>query len=341
MAKVALRTVDSEKDWENFMSKHPEGNFLQSWYWGEFHKALGHKVYRTGFYIDNKLIGVMLSVVENAKRGKYLTIPAGPIIDWKNKEQVEIFITGIRDIANSEKCVFVRVRPQLESSNLSKKIFSENGFVSAPMHLHAELTLQLDITKPEEELLANMRKSTRYEIKKAQSLGIKVIATDDPLELKDFYDLQVETSKRQGFVPFSYKFLEEQFKIFSGRGKAFLYTAKFENRVLAQAFVIFYGEEAAYHYGASTEEGRKYPGAYLIQWEAIKEAKRRGIKRYNFWGVAPEEEKNHRFYGVSVFKRGFGGEEVDYLHAQDLVINKFKYLINYSIENLRKRVRKV
>jgi lipid II:glycine glycyltransferase (peptidoglycan interpeptide bridge formation enzyme) len=110
---------------------------------------------------------------------------------------------------------------------------------------------------------------------------------------------------------------------------------------LAQAFVIFYGKEAVYHYGASTDEGRHYPGAYLIQWEAIKEAKKRGMTRYNFWGVAPENNANHRFSGLSLFKRGFGGEDFEYLHAQDLIINYPRYLVNYLVEFLRKKFRNV
>ena len=106
------------------------------------------------------------------------------------------------------------------------------------------------------------------------------------------------------------------------------------------AFIIFYGQEAVYHYGASTDEGRKYPGAYLIQWEAIREAKKRGMKAYNFWGVAPESEKDHRFSGLSLFKRGFGGSDVKYLQAQDLVIDKNRYLINFWIEKVRRKLRR-
>ena len=109
--------------------------------------------------------------------------------------------------------------------------------------------------------------------------------------------------------------------------------------MLAQAFIIFYGNEAAYHYGVSTQEGREYPGAYLIQWEAVKEAKKRGLKIYNFWGVAPADNPAHRFYRISIFKRGFSGIDVQYLHAQDLIINRPKYLLNYAVETFRKKVR--
>lgn len=341
MANIAINPITSEKVWEEFIASHPEANFLQSWYWGEFHQIHGNKIHRTGFYRNNVLIGIMLSVVENAKRGRYLTVPGGPIFDWLDNGLQQVFVDEIKRIAKEEKCTFIRVRPQLESNETSQKIFRKLGFISAPMHLHAELTSQLDITKSEEELMAQMRKATRYEIRKAISLEIKIKSTDDPEALKKFYDLEIITSKRQGFVPFSYNFLYDQFQAFSKAKKVLLYSAEFENKLLAQAFIIFYGQEAAYHYGASTEDGRKYPGAYLIQWEAIKEAKKRGMSRYNFWGVAPEEQKNHRFAGLSIFKRGFGGVDYEYLHARDFVINQPRYLINAAIEKTRKYIRRV
>ena len=341
MAQITLNSVDSKKVWEEFLEQHSEANFLQSWYWGEFHKRLKRKIFRSGFYSGDKLVGVMLSILEDAKRGRHLSVPAGPIIDWQEAGQVSGFVDEIKKLAKAEACVFVRVRPQLQANEFSKIIFEKNGFVRAPIHLHAELTSQLDLTKPEEQLLANMRKATRYEVKKAISQGIKITATDDPEAIKKFYDLQVLTSERQKFVPFSYQFLYEQFEVFAKVKKALLYSAEFQNKLLAQAFIIFYGHEAVYHYGASTEDGRKYPGAYLTQWEAIKEAKRRDMKSYNFWGVAPEEGKNHRFYGLSIFKRGFGGVDFEYLHARDLIINRPRYLINFVVENLRKRIRHV
>src|SRR5205807_1940520 len=158
---------------------------------------------------EDKLIGAMLTIVEPAKRGRYLTIPGGPIIDWKNKDLTDLFVSEIKRIAKEKKCVFIRVRPQLISDEFSKSIFISYGFKNAPIHLHAELTSQLDVTKSEEGLIKSMRKTTRYELKKAGLLNIKVEMSKDFKEIKKFYDLQVETSKRQGFVPFSYQYLYE------------------------------------------------------------------------------------------------------------------------------------
>lgn len=341
MATITTREITDKDTWETFIAPRPEANFLQSWYWGEFHLQIHKKVQRTGFYDNDTLVGVMLSIVEDAKRGRYLTVPGGPIIEWNDKDCVAAFVTSIRQIAEQNSCVFVRVRPQCIENNDSINLFRSLGFVEAPMHLHAEHTSQLDITKNEEELMSAMRKNTRYEVKKAQKEEIVVTSTTDSSAIKAFYDLQIETARRHGFVPFSYDFLLKQFEVFAASDKVLLYSAHINNDLLAQAFVIFYGTEAAYHYGASTLLGRSHPGAYLIQWEAICEAKRRGMKRYNFWGVVTPEETNHRFYGVSVFKRGFGGEDVNYLHAQDLIMRRVHYKLSSGLEYIRKKIRRV
>lgn len=339
MAEVRVIEIFDKNTWESFILKHPEANFLHSWYWGEFQEKIGRKIIRTGFYSNNKLIGIMLVIVEEAKRAKHLIVPGGPILDWRNEDLAREFGNELQKLCMLNSCAFARVRPQALDNDFSRKIFKKLGFKTAPMYLHAELTSQLDIQKSEEELLANMRKATRYEIKKALTLGIK-IEQNGGKNIKDFYKLQLETSRRQNFVPFGRNFLETQFDTFIKNDKAILYTAKYKNKTLAQAFIIFYGNEAVYHYGASTEEGRKFPGAYLIQWAAIREAKKRGLSRYNFWGVSPVNSTDHRFKGLSLFKRGFGGHDVAYLSAQDLVISAPRYLVNYLFETVRRRLRR-
>ncbi len=341
MVQITVKPITSKNTWEKFLVSRPEANFLQSWNWGEFHHRLDKTVIRLGFFQGQTLKGVMLAIVEKAKRATYLTVPGGPLINWEDQDMVAAFVQNLKPLAVSRNCSFVRVRPQILDTPENRRRFHSLGFRPAPMHLHAELTHQLDLALTEDQLLSQMRKTTRYEIRRAQKLGIKVTTSRNPQDIKDFYQLQHQTAVRQNFVEFNRDFLYHQFSTFVTHNQAILYTAKLNHQLLAQAFIIFYGQEADYHYGASTEIGRRYPGSYLVQWQAIKEAKRLNITRYNFWGVAPASQHQHRFYGVSVFKRGFGGQDVAYLHAQDLVINPYWYLINWLIESCRKILRRI
>lgn len=338
---IITQKIELKEVWERFVSGHKEANFLQSWYWGEFQIQIGKKVEYLGFFQGEQIVGICLVVVEKARRGTYLTVAGGPVLDWSNTELVRACFESLKAMALEHSASFVRVRPQLVENELSLSIFKKYGFSPAPMHLTADLTSQVDLTRPEDQMMEAMRKTTRYEIRKAEKLGVTVKTSLNVDDIDSFYDLQLQTSVRQKFIPFSRSFLKEQFRVFVQNNNALLYRAYLGETLLAEAFIIFYGQEATYHYGASTEDGRKVPGAYLLQWEAMKEAKRRGLTRYNLWGVAKPEQTGHRFYGVSVFKRGFGGQDVAYVPAQDMVIDRLRYGLNYVIEFARRKVRKL
>ena len=78
---------------------------------------------------------------------------------------------------------------------------------------------------------------------------------------------------------------------------------------------------AIYHHAASDLSYKNIPANYLLLWEAILEAKRRGKTYFNLFGIAPENTKNHPWNGFTLFKTGFGGERVEYIHAMDLPLN--------------------
>lgn len=334
--------ITSKREWEDFLASHPEANFLQSWNWGAFNQALGKKVHYLGFYQGQQLIGVALVITEQAKRGKYLTIAGGPILEWFDENLVTACYQALKQLAVSERAVFIRIRPQLLAGEFAENIFIKQWqLVKAPMYLSAELTHRLDLTLSEEELLAKMRKSTRYDLRRGEKLGLHLITSTQVADIKSFHQLQLATAKRQKFVPFSLSFWQEQFRLFAADNQVLLYSSYFNDELLAQAMIIFYGQEAVYHYGASTDLARKYPGAAAIQWAAIKEAKRRGMSRYNFWGVAPPGESEHRFAKLSTFKRGFGGQDYQYFPAHDLLVDRLRYKINLLVEISRKKLRRV
>ncbi len=209
------------------------------------------------------------------------------------------------------------------------------------MYLSVEYAGILNLEKSEEEILAAASQGFRRKLRKAQKENIQIETTNDPEIAKTFYALEVEHAKRQKFVAFSEDFLVKQFAAFAKNDEVIMYTAKKDGEILAQNFMIFYGNEASYHYGVSSPLGNKYSAAPLLHIEAMREARGRGIKRYNLWGIVGLEEKNHRFYGVSEFKRSFGCEELKYTPAHDLVLDPVKYLLNKTVETVRKKIRHV
>ena len=339
---MKIITAENREKWDEFVTSHPEANFLQSWDFYEFHQSRGKEVVRRIAVDDQgEIIAAYAGVVETAKRGRHLAIAGGPILDWQNRELVNLIFNDMRVMGHDHNCVFVRVRPQLERSADSLRLMRELGARPAPMYLSVEFAGVLDLEKSEEELLKNMRQRLRRALRKAEKNGITIEKSTDPHAIHEFYQIQLQTAGRHGFVAFSEDFLTKQFAALAKHGEAVLYSAKYQGETLAQNFMIFYGNEASYHYGVSSELGTKLSGAPLLHMEAMRDARKRGIKRYNFWGIVEQDEIHHRFYGVSCFKRGFGVDELRYTPAHDLVLLPGKYTLTKLIESVRKKVRHV
>lgn len=339
---MIIKTAESKTDWDKFVTSHPEANFLQSWDFYEFYQSRGNEIVRRIAIDENsKIIAAYAGVVEHAKRGRHLAVAGGPILDWSDKKLVKAIFQDITEQGKLNRCVFVRVRPQLELSEKSTKLFKELGLKKAPMYLSVEFAGILDLAKSEEEIMIGMRQRLRRALRKAAKNNITVEKSTNPDDIKTFYQIQLQTAKRHDFFAFSEDFLTKQFAAFAPNGEAVLYTAKHEGEILAQNFMIFYGNEASYHYGVSSELGTKLSGAPLLHMEAMRDARERGIKRYNFWGIVDEEDTKHRFYGVSTFKRGFGVTELKYLPAHDLILDKIKYQKTKLIETARRKIRHV
>jgi lipid II:glycine glycyltransferase (peptidoglycan interpeptide bridge formation enzyme) len=321
-------------EWEEVVKKYPEANLLQSPEYGKVNELLGETVITE----ETGKNGRALMIVRKAKRGWYLEIPCGPLIDWEDKEQVKSTVAKISDIARKEKCGFVRIRPQLLATPENLKLLESLGFKKSPMHLAAEHTVMVDLTKSEDEILAGMRRQTRYEVRRADKLGIKVISGNSEELFKEFHAEQVKTAHRQNFIPPSEKVLLAEKEAFGDQIKIYVAETA-EGEKIAYGLIIGSGKEADYYEAASTELNRKMPGAYALLWQAIRDLKKAGYERFNLWGIAPAGQPNHRYAGVTTFKTGFSDNVVEYVPAHDLVISKVKYLKNLVVEKARKKKR--
>ena len=213
---MKIVTISDREKWDSFIKSHEESNFLQSWDFYEFHESRGKRIVRRAAVDDDeKILAAYAGVVETAKRGTYLAIAGGPIMDFKDKNLVKVIFADIKEVGENEKCVFVRVRPQLPLSDKSLDLMKEMGLKKAPMYLSVEYAGILDLNKTTEEILAGASQGFRRKLRKAEKAGIKVETSSDPEIVKTFYELEVKHAARQGFVAFSEDFLKKQFAAFA------------------------------------------------------------------------------------------------------------------------------
>ena len=234
---MEIKEVQDKNSWESFLSGCKDKTFLQSWNWGEFQKMMGNKIWRLGVYDKGELLSVCLITLIKARRGRFFLIQHGPNIKeqkTESKEQVlKTLLDELKNKKQGETADFIRMAPLFGRSEENNKIFRNLGFENSPMHASAyESTWKLDITSSEEELLKNMRKTTRYLIRQAQKdADIETFRRWSINDVDIFYQIHQEVVKIQRFTPFSLEYFKNEFSAFLSDNQVSLFFGKYKGQV--------------------------------------------------------------------------------------------------------------
>lgn len=191
-------------------------------------------------------------------------------------------------------------------------------------------TIVLDLRNNEEQILAQMKPKTRYNIKLAQRKGVEVrIAGIENLDI--WYKLYCETAHRNGLYVNDLSYFQSVFtsrleKQSNGVEVKFL-IAYADNEPLAAMFLLLSSHRGTYLYGASSSTNRNLMPTYALQWKAIQIAKAHNCTEYDLFGTAPRPEPSHPMYGLYKFKQGFGGQMYHQLGCWDYPLDEEKYIL--------------
>lgn len=351
-----------QQQWDTFLKSQQYAPFLQSWTMGEVYEDIGQEPIRLVTKDDaDKVHAVCFAHVVPARRGRHLAVPYGPIIDSTDGDKaLASILPALTEVAAEHKCSFVRISPFWKEDQQHIDASINHHFLPSPLHLLAEHIwyiplrthdvwkegMQESAALSEGEIMANMRKNTRNLIRRAEKDGVRVEASQSPLDdLEQFIDLHEETRKRHSFTPYTNAMFRAQVRRFSVKGQCTLYLAKQGENLIASSIHIHAFGETSYHHGASTKRFGNIPASYALQWRAVQDAMKRGDHTYSFWGIAPQKtdadgkeiiaNQRHPFAGVTLFKKGFGGQLLDLTHCIDIPLNKQYYATRW-FEQLRK-----
>jgi lipid II:glycine glycyltransferase (peptidoglycan interpeptide bridge formation enzyme) len=189
------------------------------------------------------------------------------------------------------------IAPDIKHAGLFKKY---------KLAAQVQQTFLLDLTQPEETLLANMKESTRRNIKQAEK---EVTITESGEYLKELYQYQQHTLTRKGRQQaYTLRQMEQVMVACRQHNRAALWVAKEGEKVQAIVWQVWDDERSYYLVGGQNPAAESYKAMTLLLWHSIKEAKRRGNAIFDFEGSMDE--------GVERFFRGFAGRRVLYLVLQ-------------------------
>mgnify|MGYP001607691700 CR=1 FL=1 len=293
-------------------------SFLQTNEWLEFQKSIGRKAWR----FDNGKIVANIIQHDLPFGMNYLYIPHGPEIRFEDisgglRNELEQFISHVKNIAKEEKSIFIKVEPLLDS--VIELIYGA-GFKKSAKEIQAHKSVVLDLGTSEEELLGIMHHKTRHNIKVAEKHNVSVEPSTD---VNEFWELLKKTMKRQKFSSHTKNYHKKLFEFFNKEGeiKSELFIARHEGKPVAGALMLTYGDTYYYLHGGSDNDYRNVMAPYALHWYLIKQANQKGLKHYDFGG-----SETVKWPGITRFKLSWGGRQVEYPGAFDMSIRSFWFM---------------
>jgi len=321
----------SKEEYNELLLKSANNQFLQSWDWGEFQEKTGNETFHLAMENSKKeLISVLTFFRKKLFLGYGYFYAPRVISDFRF--QISDIFFEIKKIAEKEKCVFLRFDPlTYENRKSCLPAGAAKIDIRKSLDVQPKKTLILDITGLEEDILKQMHSKTRYNIRLAERNGVsvKIVNNKDNDLFEQFWLLMLETSKRDGFRLHNKEHYRKMLAVEFIR----LVGAFYQDKLIAANILSFFGDTATYIHGASSSSNRNLMATYALQWHSIKFAKERKCSYYDFYGI--DEEK---WPGVTRFKKGFGGKEIEYPGTFDLIFNTSKYGIYKLLRIIRRKI---
>jgi lipid II:glycine glycyltransferase (peptidoglycan interpeptide bridge formation enzyme) len=297
-----------------------DGSFLQSAEWADFQENRGRMVSRL---VTGSFVG--LAVRYPLPGGlSYVYLPHGPILTSYGAAPFEALTHAVRTEAAG--ALFVRVEPTGHDIETLARMLTAAGFIRTTDAQPSE-TRHIDLTRTEEELLADMEHDTRYAIRAAEKRGVRVrVITDRSERIREFakfWTIFSETARRHELVNYPESYYRDVVAL-EGECPATLFLADHEGTCIGGAISVTFGMKATYFYAASASGYGRLNAPSAILWEVIREAKRRGVRVLDLWG---ESDSKPAWKGITAFKRSFGGTSVRTVGTWDLPLRPFWYRV--------------
>lgn len=312
-----VRPLTDQLALRRLIDEQPLNPFLQSWAWGEFQQSLGRRITRLGVFEGPRLTGAALLIEHQLLLGKsYWYCPRGPLAT--SATVFSRLLEAIAEHGRHRQTMYVKIDPGLTAwpwSALKLPAGSQPGTTLQPGQ-----TVVIDTAQTPGQLLAACHQKTRYNIRLAEKHGVAVRWSVDAGDFNLFLGLMHQTYDRQGIRLHGDAYYRQQFSALLKAQMAELVLAEYQGQAIVANMVIWHGRTATYLHGGSSDEHKEVMAPHLTQWRTIERAHQRGVTAYDLWGVAPAGEENHRWGGVSRFKRGFPGREVEFPPAINLIL---------------------
>lgn len=269
------------------------------------------------------------AVLQKGRLNSRLYAPYGP--ELERPEALEPALAALTAEVRRLGAAFLRVEPTLAGPDgpaLPATALEAAGLRRVGRE-QPEHTQRVDLARPFDEVLADMRKSNRNLHRNFAKKGLSVRESDDPADIEHLIRLLGEVRDRTGMHAHAGDYLRAQAQTLVPGGDARIFLVELEGADLPVAAAMVYDDAERRYYGhaaAATSHRALSPGVILVT-SMMRDAHERGLAEFDLYGVVPPEVKDHAWSGFSDFKRSFGGRQVDFSGTWELPVKPLSYAV--------------
>lgn len=323
------RSEDRE-DWEQFVSSHSRGNLRQTFAWGEIKAQAGWEPVRLLVH-DRSRVRATLSIVKRCIPlvGHCIMYGCrGPVIDWSDSQALACLARGVAEIAYKHQAILIRIDPEpTDSSDQMVRKLRDVGFLplqASHTYWNRPLyALRVMLSRTEDELMSQMGRTLRNNIRRLYRAGIEVIQKTEPDDIELFHRLVSGLETRKRSVIHSEQYFATVWKQIVGTGLGQLIKARLNGDTLGVIMVAALGDGAWAVYLADDPQYRKMMPNKLLLWEAMRWARGRGCRFIDFGATQASDFSLAQ--GLDALKMSFRPELVNFPGYFDFVGHRALY----------------
>ncbi len=327
--QTSVSVAREDPAWDAFLAETAGGDHVQTTSWAQVKAPRGWRAVRLVVTRDGHIVaGAQLLKRSWARLGGFGYVPSGPVVGDPDPALGTLVVEGLHRLARAHRLQYLVVQPPVNGETVAG-VLPTRGFRPSPLVVAESITFRLDLTRDIDAILAQMKPKTRYNLRLGLRRGVTVRQGDER-DLPTFHALYLATSRRQGFPADSLEYFSHLWRVFHPRGYAELFIAEYEGDAISALLAVPFGDTVLYKRGGwSGRRGDRRPNE-VMHWAAIRWAKSRGFRSYNFGDVdlptpvtTPHVQgrPDHPVDTVTRFKLGFGGQVTLGPCAYDYVYN--------------------
>ena len=302
----------------------------QSHLWQTFQESLGRST-----HVARGDGWSYLAIKETGRLNQRLYLPYGPVCS--SPEGFDTALASLKSLAKQQQVTFVRIEP---TKGITPEQLKQRGFWPVSYQsLQPAHTQIINLTPPEETILANMSQNSRNITRNYHKKGLTIHASHNPSDISTLTALLSKVAARNQIGIHSPNYFQKQAEALMPSQNATLYTVNFQDKPIAAALVYDFDGTRTYAHAAADDEYRKLNAGTALLGQMIIDAKQAGMARFDLFGIANSDDPKHPWAGFTRFKQSFGGEPLTHPGTWDLPINKLGYLAYRTYHSLRHKLR--